>query len=840
MRWIDELFEWAGLGARQDGEGETGRQGTVSGAKPRTVSARILWPALGFPAVVTPSQKPSASPFAGGDATRCICILLLSDKATLTREDVARYLRYVPWRQRGRRHIAAGQPGSFRPLEVAVLNGVQPLARPKAGEVIAFGGGQKTGAYPLGINGVVCHLSKDVRSFYRQHGLEHLHELRIYETALARLKEPLYHLFWNNESKEENAPSSEMRLLLDKHARPTRMQLGNQWITSSRCLMEEYEYEYRHGEMQVPCKPASKGKRVRSEILHPLFIERKRSTVLRVGQITDTHVDVRADVYEENLKQEGIRVPYNNWNTSFEKIYDHARKDSDVVLLTGDLIDYGRGHVGVSARTQLGDDSLYHVDRNWFLFYHLLAKGKAYSRPVYTILGNHDWRLNPYTPFAIAGAPSPQALLHNWPPSKPGKSKATLDQESEQRKAVLRKAHGKGHERIISYVHDIETRVDLLRRRYLTDTIGQLIKIVFGGKQTADIPKYPTETTVESVKWYLLAINPFLDYSFAHPYGQKLLMLDWAEDENVFFPQISNGRRKGLNIAWIFGGDPGGEGPKARNCLTEVQKDLTEKFLAVPARAKIIGIHAPPIAPWSDWYDDELNRGMKTYTEDETPRGSLGFATKTSGFPRALKAHPFFAIRPPMQVSSDPIWGMDANYNSFEQHRTWFINEVSKPEKGVRLVLAGHIHRNGLFATYIAGKHRGSALAGQRFIHPVAPAAAAGVKAPRVSNTPHERTSAGVAYPTGPLYVNTTSAGPRGHYYASRTDQRYVDPGYAHVELVGDGTIKQVQFRFVGPTAATMPAATVAPARPAPRPVTPPSMKTVKPAPARAPAGAKR
>jgi hypothetical protein len=71
------------------------------------VRARILWPALGFPAVIAPRARPSDV----ADATRCICVLLLSNCKTLSKADAARYLRYVPWAQRTRRHIPAGQPG---------------------------------------------------------------------------------------------------------------------------------------------------------------------------------------------------------------------------------------------------------------------------------------------------------------------------------------------------------------------------------------------------------------------------------------------------------------------------------------------------------------------------------------------------------------------------------------------------------------------------------------------------------------------------------------------------------------------------------------------------------
>ena len=246
---------------------------------------------------------------------------------------------------------------------------------------------------------------------------------------------------------------------------------------------------------------------------------------------------------------------------------------------------------------------------------------------------------------------------------------------------------------------------------------------------------------------------------------------------------------------WLFGGDPGGEGPKARNSLTELQKDLVERFTAQPGAAKIIGIHAPPIGPWSDWFDDELLRGVKTYEEHEKPRGSLGFGTQTpSGGIKKLNGHPLFAIRPAQVVSSDPVWGMDANYGSFERHRPWFIKRVGDQRFGVRLVLSGHIHRNGLFTAYVAGKHRGD-LAGQMLIQSVIEQAASGARPPAVAKSPVERADGKVKFAPGPLYINTTSAGPRGHLYATRGQCIYVDPGYACVELSNDGTIQGVTFR---------------------------------------------
>jgi hypothetical protein len=34
--------------------------------------------------------------------------------------------------------------------------------------------------------------------------------------------------------------------------------------------------------------------------------------------------------------------------------------------------------------------------------------------------------------------------------------------------------------------------------------------------------------------WYLLLINPFLDFAFPLPGGQQVLMLDWGKHEEIY------------------------------------------------------------------------------------------------------------------------------------------------------------------------------------------------------------------------------------------------------------------------------------------------------------------
>lgn len=758
------------------------RSQTTGDSKPSPVRARILWPAFGFPAVIAPKDSPSASQMLDCDACRCICVLVLSNRKYLSKEEAARYLRYVPWAERDRRHIPAGQTGSFAEVDLAVRNDVKepkltlPGWRDSLAVGIAFGGNRD------GENGITVSLAHYVRNFYRKQGLEYLHEIRISEEASKQLRDGIYNLFWNNEVPNEKAPSDEMKLLLDLFAFPRRKALTELWEKHHTFLLAEYEFEY--GTLQRPYRSELAMRRIRTEILHPLHIQRTPPKGIKIGHITDIHIDVRANVYEENLRKWKVGASYNNWNTSFEKIYNDAKRDSDVLFLTGDLIDYGRGHWGLTAANQLGEDRLYHVDRNWFLFYYLLASGDAYKKPVYTVLGNHDWRLNPYPPFAFAGVPSPKSLIHDH-----------TKFNEEDLKEILRKAHGHGYDRKFSYY--LETDEAFLKSFWESGKLLKTLTRMLANKRTLDEPHLPVETTVESVVWYLLSINPFLDYSFSLPSGHKILMLDWAEDEDLLFPIVQGGKE------WPYmlwqAKNAAAPGPKARNCLTNLQQRLVKDFIAAAGKAKVVGMHAPPIGPYPDWYDyPDLFTGRKIYGHKEKPRGPTNsFATrKLDGSIEKWHGHPIFAVRPfpPRPSPPDAYSGTFADYGSFEKNRLWFIKKISEPNSGVRIVLSGHLHRNGLFVIRVPGEKEGSAIAGKMIVRGLLPET-------KVS----EKVAMGLSklsFPF-PLYINTTSAGPRGTFKSRQLTEEEkkkggltIDPGYSLVELVADGTIKSVEFRF--------------------------------------------
>lgn len=698
--------------------------------RPKPIRARILWPAVGFPAVIRPQKADATNP-SDTDASRSICVLIVSDAPRLGKEEAAQYLRVVPWSQRGRRQIAAGQPGSFGIDEVQVRNDDNKrLSMPvsdELGDAIAFGGAGAAGTDA--INPVVVSLSKHVRDFYKRNGLPYLYEIRVSEAASARLADGQYHVFWNSDASN-NDPSDEMKLLIEAFAKPQRRKLGARWASWFNFFIEEYTFDY--GALHLPYKQRDAQRR-RTEVLHPVFV-RRNTTPLRIGHITDTHVDVRWDVYEANLDEARTAgkltsaVPFNNSNKNFVRLYGEAKRDSDALLLTGDLIDYGRGHIGPGSRDTLGQDDFYHEDRNWFLFYYLLASGDRYTVPAYTSLGNHDWRLNPYPPFA-PGAPAVGELFDEA--RYTGKQSLT---------DVLKIAHGPGHEQKYSYSLQFQSLPELAVRGVAA----------FFGYLTQD--GSPIQTRIESVSWYLLLINPFLSYSVSLPGGQQLLMLDFAKDEEVQNPDEPK--------SWM------GFGPRADKCLTPLQKWLTGRFLELSGNAKVIGIHIPPVGPYPAWTDEELLKGVKTYQ-----RGQDSRLRYPDGTVKRITSHTMFAVRP----KNEP-YGVAADYGSFNRERDWFITTVADARHGVRAIFSGHIHRNGLFTI--------SRTQQAWLLRDVSTFAINGAQFPTAARSSDGRTF------LGPLYVNTTSAGPRGHLW--RAQYQDVDPGWSWLRLAGDGTIVNI------------------------------------------------
>src|SRR5205823_13257921 len=158
---------------------------------------------------------------------------------------------------------------------------------------------------------------------------------------------------------------------------------------------------------------------------------------------------------------------------------------------------------------------------------------------------------------------------------------------------------------------------------------------------------------------------------------------------------------------------------------------------------------------------------------------------KADGTVEEWNGHPLFAVR-----RNDDEYGTEADYGSFNDGtRHWFIKRVADPRYGVRVVLSGHIHRHGLYVVHVPGKEKGPIVAGQMLVRGVVEPAVRGAAPPTVTLTPEGK--------RGPLYVNSTSAGPRGHLHPVNGRSYSADPGYSQLELSNDGKIVAVRFKWL-------------------------------------------
>lgn len=618
------------------------------------VAARILFPALGFPAVIFPSgHNPLPNPTSG------VQLLMLTARR-ITPRDVARHLRYVPWSQRRERYSEPSVgANAFAASEIDVAE-VTPDRSDKLSQQVRFGD-----------RWVVANLAQRVREFYARHGLPHLFAVTISETASTALKPTAgapYNLYWISQDRNAKPTdvSPEMKLILDEFAWKRCQDEGmkrSEWETEvvvelADSMLKEYEYEYA-----MPQSPAN-----RIEVLHPLFVRTPRETI-QIAHMTDVHCDTRHQVYAGNLERHKAKGNFNNWNETFYRLYQMAQRN-DAILMTGDLIEYGRGHI--ERLTSLGDDWGYWTDRNWFVYYRLVASGDAgYVAPVYTSLGNHDWRINPYGPKA-SGAPNSyefnlragdEYTTAMGPDTSPvGKTLLTRIDESAERTALV--------------------------------------------------------TDVDSIAWYLLIINPFYDYIAQYPgplmpptntpQRYSFCVLDWGKDEEVMRDgaiwkfQFFSTYEKATDEDAAAGGLILARGsPWAAGAINDLQKELIWWFLTQERTAKVITTHFQIIGPRPSWPQDATLDGLidpcpicngwgHKLNNDECPCNQAYKQT-----PNTRNKHPIIYMGNPGKLSDNELFLVSPRWGSFVQNRDWFLKALVQSD--VSAVLSGHNHRNSTF-----------------------------------------------------------------------------------------------------------------------------------------------
>lgn len=422
------------------------------------------------------------------------------------------------------------------------------------------------------------------------------------------------------------------------------------------------------------------------ELYHPFLITDKE--YLNVAHVADPHISTHWELYERRLKNgyrnvgTGVAAHFNNYNKRFLETLREINSDPeiDVIILAGDLIDYNVGHIidvsGADGGNVYDDGNNviranYRFNRNWVFFYELLLS--EYKKPIFTILGNHEYLLNPYPTTLLIGA---YAIGIRW-----GRHTESFAGDMN---LIYRPQLAEA--RRIAEVWERRIRAGVARnlRAALRDhneaVIGRLIT-----QNAGDLIACPRGLwchTREAVSWYHLVINPFADFTLAHQ-DQSFLMLDWK-----------GARATGREISQV--------GsllllPKPVDCISGYstsstlsgQADIVDRWLKSEAGLKILCTHAPILDPWPDIGNYDLARGKL--------RRNLGVALE--------------------QIPSAARNRLELDFGTIEEEsRQWLLSELltrarkseiarkrssaSSPPEAIRgrvLVLSGHSHTNRMF-----------------------------------------------------------------------------------------------------------------------------------------------
>ena len=204
-------------------------RGSQNTYKPKRIPARILWPALGFPAVISPGDSSKYD-----DASTCVLVVIISKRRKITSKEAADHLRFVPWEQRHTRYLPSGTANGFTEAEIDVRTGGDEPPKSPYGIVMTEGANKDEFGLQLYFgydanfkNGFSVCLSDYVRKKYEDWGYYYLHEVRASRGASSRLGPGQYDLFWVNRDPQdtESDRSDEMALLIEMFAKERRTAL---------------------------------------------------------------------------------------------------------------------------------------------------------------------------------------------------------------------------------------------------------------------------------------------------------------------------------------------------------------------------------------------------------------------------------------------------------------------------------------------------------------------------------------------------------------------------------------------------------------------------------------
>lgn len=312
------------------------------------------------------------------------------------------------------------------------------------------------------------------------------------------------------------------------------------------------------------------------ELYHPVYVSDK--AYLDIAHVADTHVALRWELYDRRAQENNVPL-YNNFNRRFEEIMRDCRDKADIVLLTGDIIDYNRGHSNPLVDSN-DLDADYQFNRNWLLAYELILNSysQANTKPIFSVLGNHDYNLNAYAPspyvYLLDPIPIVGPLVHSF---------------------------------LYFTVYDSSHDFNMLRQEMEEIDPGDAHELDVIGNDSF------THTTPASVLWYSLVINPFLDYAFSYR-EMAFLCLDWGHGTSLRPPNEAP-----------YTIDPGIL-PYPTNSISNHQWSLIQAWhqTVQSKKAKVLAFHATVYQPFPEIGFEDLSKG-RIYDQQTTDDPQPGY-----------------------------------------------------------------------------------------------------------------------------------------------------------------------------------------------------------------------
>ena len=378
---------------------------------------------------------------------------------------------------------------------------------------------------------------------------------------------------------------------------------------------------------------------------------------------------------------------FNNPNRNFEEALKKANENSevDIIIITGDLIDYNLGYHGdVENKENYFDHGIesYYYNYNWPLFYEILLKN--YKKPVFTILGNHDYRLAPYGVVTKGEMPIGG---QNYADDLGIKVKKKDNRNDE--------------------LNCLKTAMGFIYPKKMIKHVGFC---AFGCTPKLEEPHFgiidDLKTDYKHVEWYNLVINPALDYKFSYK-NMHFLFFDWRENEEYlgikekeFQEEISKylpGREVQSLLAFL---------PLLHGRVDRYYQLLASAPLFYSLLPLIFSALSSLEIFGSPWAEDVLTKDQKDMLGKtiEAMKSSTDKGKKIL----IISMHPTVFCEPHTKYTGGIIVDDESRdddepehlaLGNFEKDRLWFIQRLYEFSKsgGISIVLSGHAHKNRVY-----------------------------------------------------------------------------------------------------------------------------------------------